>query len=82
MSDAQYQELRSIARVLEADADGDKVLLLADGRIMKLFRPPEDHEYLDTTHRRALIDRYLKSCPEQLVQDSQFRAGIELCAQL
>jgi hypothetical protein len=216
MSDAQYQELRSLARVLEADADGDKVLLLADGRIMKLFRvrhriskahfypyskrfasnvtllqqlniatvsdvscfklpsrqrtgvvyqplagetlrrlgvagelsearcadtgafvahlhalgilfrsvhlgnilncehgelglidvadlsrrpwslrkserlrnfqhlfrPPEDHEYLDTTHKRALIDRYLESCPEQLAQDSQFRAGIELGAQL
>lgn len=216
MSDAQYQELRSNARVLEADADGDKVLRLADRRIIKLFRvrhaiskariypyskrfarnvkllqqlniatvsdatyfklpsrqcsgviyqplagetlrslgfagqlsedlcadtgvfvarlhalgilfrslhlgnilsgenselglidvadlsrrpwslcrserlrnfrhvfrPAEDHEYLNTIQKRALIDRYLDSCPEQLARDGEFRTSIELCAQL
>lgn len=216
MSDAHYQELRSTARVLEADADGDKVLLLADGRIIKLFRvrhaiskariypyskrfarnvtqlqqlniatvsdvscfklpshqctgviyqplagetlrrlgvagnlsetlcadtgafvarlhalgilfrslhlgnilscehgglglidvadlsrrpwslrkserlrnfqhlfrPAEDHQYLSAKHKGALIDGYIESCPKQLTEDSDFRAGIELSSQL
>lgn len=38
LSETQYLDLRSSARVLEADGYGDKVLQLADGRIMKLFR--------------------------------------------
>lgn len=38
MSQAEYEALRSNAKVLEADGHGDKVLLLTDGRIMKLFR--------------------------------------------
>lgn len=35
---ASYQTLRHDAIVLEADGHGDKVLQLADGRILKLFR--------------------------------------------
>lgn len=38
ISEEDYLRLRRDARVLEADSYGDKVLLLADGRIMKLFR--------------------------------------------
>lgn len=38
MSEDTYVQLRSSAKVLEADGYGDKVLLLTDGRIMKLFR--------------------------------------------
>ena len=33
-----YQALRSGAQVIEADASGDKVLLLPDGNFIKLFR--------------------------------------------
>jgi len=33
-----YQALRKDARVIEADASGDKVLLLPDGNFIKLFR--------------------------------------------
>jgi tRNA A-37 threonylcarbamoyl transferase component Bud32 len=33
-----YEALRKGARVLEADGSGDKVLRLADGRMLKLFR--------------------------------------------
>lgn len=38
ISSDQYQQLRSGAKVIEADSHGDKVLLLADGSILKLFR--------------------------------------------
>lgn len=38
ISEDSYRVLRSTAQVLEADGHGEKVLLLADGRIMKLFR--------------------------------------------
>ena len=33
-----YEALREGAHVLEADGSGDKVLRLADGRMLKLFR--------------------------------------------
>ena len=33
-----YEALRKGAQVLEADGSGDKVLRLADGRMLKLFR--------------------------------------------
>lgn len=33
-----YEALRKGAHVLEADGSGDKVLRLADGRMLKLFR--------------------------------------------
>lgn len=38
LSEADYQRLRAGAEVLEQDGFGEKVLLLADGRILKLFR--------------------------------------------
>jgi tRNA A-37 threonylcarbamoyl transferase component Bud32 len=38
ISEANYLQLHRDARVLESDGHGDKVLLLGDGRIMKLFR--------------------------------------------
>lgn len=38
ISSDQYQQLRSAAQVIEADGHGDKVLLLADGSYLKLFR--------------------------------------------
>lgn len=39
MADAEYTHLQRDAKVLEADGRGAKVMSLADGRIMKLFRP-------------------------------------------
>ncbi len=39
MADAEYTRLQRGAKVLEADGRGAKVMSLADGRIMKLFRP-------------------------------------------
>lgn len=38
ISSERYQQLRSGARVIEADSHGDKVLLLPDGNYLKLFR--------------------------------------------
>lgn len=38
LNEAEYQSLREGASVLEADGMGDKVLQLADGNILKLFR--------------------------------------------
>lgn len=38
IDEPSYQNLRAGARVLEADGFGDKVLLLGDGNILKLFR--------------------------------------------
>ncbi len=38
MADAEFGRLQQGARVLEQDARGPKVMILADGRIMKLFR--------------------------------------------
>ena len=38
LTSADYQNLTRDARVLSRDEHGDKVLLLADGRVMKLFR--------------------------------------------
>lgn len=38
LSDPDYRTLRRHAEVLEADAFGDKVLRLGDGRFLKLFR--------------------------------------------
>ncbi|MFF7706341.1 phosphotransferase [Pseudomonas sp. NPDC007930] len=38
LADADYQALRQGAEVIEADASGDKVLRLADGNFIKLFR--------------------------------------------
>ena len=39
MAEAEYRRLQAGARVLEEDFRGPKVMSLADGRIMKLFRP-------------------------------------------
>lgn len=39
MAQAEYRSLQQGARVLEEDYRGPKVMILADGRIMKLFRP-------------------------------------------
>ncbi|MGY4492047.1 lipopolysaccharide kinase InaA family protein [Pseudomonas sp. TE3610] len=38
LNHSSYLALREGAKVLEADGSGDKVLLLADGRFLKLFR--------------------------------------------
>ena len=38
MEHSAYLALRENATVLEADGSGDKVLLLEDGTIIKLFR--------------------------------------------
>ena len=38
MADAEFRRLQEGGRVLEEDDRGPKVMLLADGRIMKLFR--------------------------------------------
>lgn len=42
-----------------------------------LFRPPEDHDYLTSDHKQALIDRYLAACPAHIASKPRFQAGIE-----
>lgn len=66
-----YEALRKGAHVLEADGSGDKVLMLADGRMLKLFRRkrllssalfyPYAQRFADNT--RALEQRHIL-CPK------------------
>lgn len=66
-----YETLREGAQVLEADGSGDKVLRLADGRMLKLFRRkrllssalfyPYAQRFADNT--RALAQRAIP-CPQ------------------
>ena len=66
-----YEALREGAQVLEADGSGDKVLRLADGRMLKLFRRkrllssalfyPYAQRFADNT--RALEQRDIR-CPK------------------
>jgi tRNA A-37 threonylcarbamoyl transferase component Bud32 len=65
LSAVDYQALRAGAVVLEADGFGEKVLQLADGRILKLFRRkrllssalyyPYARRFADNAHKLAAI---------------------------
>ncbi len=67
-----------------ADLSRQPLPLLRSQRLRNfqhLFRPAEDHLYLGTSHKQALIDSYLAKAGK-LAGDARFRQQIAALAQL